>query len=493
MNGSERTILKNASVMLVTQVFTWGLAFIATLVIPRFLGPNGLGQFHLAASLWAIIGIVAAFGMDAVMIREIARDPDQIGKLLFNAAILRAGLFFLGAIILLPYSLWAGYSPLTLQIILIIGFSQFIGLITNTCQSVFQGLEKMEYSSLSQAVERTIATGVSIGLLVLGYGVIAIAVVNVASSIIALSIQYGALRRIRTIRVEVDFKTMKWLLKTSVPFLLFSSFIVIYGQIDTVVLSLILNDESIGLYSVIDRLYGTFLFVPTIFISAVFPALSRMFSSDPDSLGRLARKSFELMILVAVPIGFGLSVIADPLVTLLFGSSFQKSGPILTVRAVVLIFTYLNMLFGMFLLSVNKQKQWAVAMGIATFLTIPLDFALIPWSERVFQNGAMGGAFSYMITESGMLIAAVFFLPRGILQRAQSWFTFRVILAGLLMGSAVFWIRETMIAIPILTGAVVYVLALILLRVLTRDDWVLLKSIAAGIAQRFSRRVVLSA
>jgi len=489
MNTNDRTIIKNASVMMVTQVFTWGLALLTTLFLPRYLGANGLGQFHLATSIWAMVGIIAAFGMDAVVIKEIARDPARTAELFTNTALVRSIFFIIGSAVVALYSHWAGYPTLTVQVIMIIGISQFIGYLTAACQSSLQGLERMEFSSLGQAVERTLVTLASIGLLLLGFGVLSIALINVVGSLVGLTIQFVTLNRLQKLRFQVDIGTIKWLLKTSVPFLLFSSFIVIYGQIDTIIISLLVNEQGVGWYSVTDRLYGTFLFIPTIFISAAYPALSRLFTDDANSLARLIRKSFELMVLIAVPIGLGLSMIADPLVILLFGADFQKSGPILSLRAVILIFTYLNMLIGMFLLSIDKQKAWAIVMGVATLVSIPLDIVLVPWCERIFNNGAMGGAFSYMVTESAMLLAALILLPKGLLTRANGWYAARVLLAGLGMLAVTWWSREMFLGIPLTFGAASYLLFLVVLRVLTKEEWYFIKKLSASVLHRVTGRL----
>ena len=72
MNG--RTIAKNASVMMISQLVTWGLTIVLTIFLPRYLGAAALGQFHLANSLWAILAIAVTFGMEILLTKEIARD-----------------------------------------------------------------------------------------------------------------------------------------------------------------------------------------------------------------------------------------------------------------------------------------------------------------------------------------------------------------------------------------------------------------------------------
>jgi O-antigen/teichoic acid export membrane protein len=67
MNNSVKTITKNASVLMLSQLITWGMALVLMIFLPRYLGAVGVGKFQLATSLWAIVSIVVSFGMDTYM------------------------------------------------------------------------------------------------------------------------------------------------------------------------------------------------------------------------------------------------------------------------------------------------------------------------------------------------------------------------------------------------------------------------------------------
>jgi O-antigen/teichoic acid export membrane protein len=82
MNNSVKTITKNASVLMLSQLITWGMALVLMIFLPRYLGAVGVGKFQLATSLWAIVSIVVSFGMDTYMTREIARMPEKASQFL---------------------------------------------------------------------------------------------------------------------------------------------------------------------------------------------------------------------------------------------------------------------------------------------------------------------------------------------------------------------------------------------------------------------------
>jgi O-antigen/teichoic acid export membrane protein len=223
-------------------------------------------------------------------------------------------------------------------------------------------------------------------------------------------------------------------------------------------------------------------------MTALFPALTRMYTSSSDSFAKLAQKSIDLITIVAVPIGLGVMIISNQLVVLLYGSAFANSGPILAIRGVVLILTYLNTILGLLLISMDRQKVWARVIAVATVATLPLDIILIPFFQRTFNNGAMGGAMSFVFTDGGMLIAALYLLPKGILQKSNLWLAARVLFSGLAMVAAAWFFRDAFLAIPIVIGAVTYIGLILLLKVISPEDWAIIGQIRTSILQRLRGR-----
>jgi O-antigen/teichoic acid export membrane protein len=219
-------------------------------------------------------------------------------------------------------------------------------------------------------------------------------------------------------------------------------------------------------------------------MNAVFPALSRMQVSDSDSSIKLTRLSFDLLNLVAIPIGLGLLVIADQLVVLVFGPDFAGSGPVLMVFGIVLIFMYQNTIIGMTLIAADRQKPWTRVIVIAALLSVPLDLVFIPWCQQVFNNGAIGGALAFVVTEIFMLTAGIRLLPKGTLNQDNLSYALRTVLAGLIMLVSIWWLRDRFLLIPIAVGVVVYLVCSFSLRLVTPEMRNIISIAIADIKQR---------
>jgi hypothetical protein len=147
-------------------------------------------------------------------------------------------------------------------------------------------------------------------------------------------------------------------------------------------------------------------------------------------------------------------------------------------------------LMGYILITMDRQKAWAIIILIATFVTIPLDLILVPWAVKVFANGAMGGVFSYAITETGMAISAFLLLPRGTFNRDNLKVASKLLLAGLIMAAATWTVREAFIVIPLIVGAATYVVMVFILRAIPKEDMEFIHETFLTVLQRFRGRLI---
>ena len=297
-----------------------------TIFLPRYLGVSAVGQFHLANSLWAIGAIIASFGMDLLVTKEIARDAERTAELVGTSISLRLVLYaasFLGIGI---YTHIAGYPTETIQVVYIVGIANLFLQITSAFKSALKGLERMEFISLANIITKALITLSTIIVLLLGYGVIIVALVGAAAAVINVFIQGFYLKRLQNTRDRFHRKLIPWMLKASFPYMMVYVFLVIYQQVDIVIISLLVDEKNVGWYGSADQLFGTLLFIPTVFITAIYPALSRSFTNNTGSLDTLMRKGFYLLLLACMPIGLGLLVVSDQLVVLLYWR-LANSGP----------------------------------------------------------------------------------------------------------------------------------------------------------------------
>ncbi|MDJ0752684.1 MAG: flippase [Ardenticatenaceae bacterium] len=485
-NQSGNSIAKNASYLLGSQLITWVLTLAVTVIIPRVLGPANLGKLHLAESIWLMGLIGIGFGSEFLITREIARYPERTNEIFGTNIVLRLFFYVLTFAGILSYAYIVDYSQEIIWLLVIAGIATFFTGLNLFAIAANEGLERMEYNSLGAISNKLVYTVLAITVVLLGYGVFAVAALGVVAMIVQSFVVYRGLNKINPLKFTFSWDVAKWMVSNSVSFLGTSIFATAYHAMDIIIMSLLISDEvQLGWYTVADRLFGTTMFIPSIFITAIYPVLSRMFAEDKNSLSKIITRSFNLLLIVSVPIGMGLIIIATPVVILIFGPEYAGAGPVLSIIGVVLIFTYQNTLLGRFMMSIDRQNTWTVVMAVATLATIPLDFILVPWTNTTFGNGAMGGALAYVITEGGMMIAAFYLIPKGYLGRENLVVAAKALLAGAAMMGVVWFVKDQFIAIPILVGMVVYPVFILMLKAIPTEDLALLQEVGKSFLGRF--------
>ncbi|GAB4425109.1 MAG: flippase [Chloroflexi bacterium OHK40] len=485
--SSARTIAKNAGFLLASQLITWALALILAIFLPRYLGPEIMGEISIANAIWLIMTVLITFGMDLHLTKMVAREPHRASALMGTSLSIRIVFSLIACVLVGLYVTIMGYGARATLIIVILGVSYLLTTLSSTLNAVLTGLERMGSLSATTIITKTILTVASVLLILLDVSVYPIVALNIVASIVGIGILLYVFPREHPIRLQFNWSDAWAMIQTSKQYLVTALVLVAYQQIDKLFIVAMVDTRTVGWYGTAMGLFGTLMFIPGIFGTAVFPALARSYADGDDKTNIIARRGLDLMFLVSVPIGLGLLVISRPLILLLYGEEFLPSGAILGMLGVVLIFTYLNTFLGQLLISSDRTGPWNTVMLCAVLLTVPLDLILVPWTRDTFGNGALGGVTAFLFTEAIMVFGAVLLLPKGTLHWSNVRTGALTLVCGLLMVASTWWWREQMMFLAIIVGAAVYCAAVLLLRVISREDLLLLRDACGMLIGRLRR------
>ncbi|MDZ4717384.1 MAG: flippase [Roseiflexaceae bacterium] len=466
----KRTIFKNASMLMWSQLMSWVFGLLLLIVMSRYLNPELVGQYALVGSLWMIVNMLTAFGSETFLMKEIARTPERVSELVATALTWRLLFYLVGAVAIAGYIAFMGYSQTIVYLAIILGLGQPLVHLSSVSSAALQGLERMSEISVAGIISKMLYTLLGLLVIFANLGIYGVAAVSVVCSLVYTVMLVRALRRSHRLWVPFTREQALATLGSGLPFLMSGLLLILYQQIDVIVLSQLINYQAVGWYSVARQMTASLFFIPTIVVAALFPALSRSYAQGSAVLGQLLSKGLDMMLLASVPIGLGLVVIAEPLVLLVLGKSYAPSGPIAAALGVALIATYQTTMLGQFLIATDRLHYWMGVMAAGIIATIGLDIVLIPWCQQAFNNGALGGAFSYIITETLMTAVGYMLMPAGARSWRNLWFALRVLGAGLAMVAATWWLRDLFIGIPIVVGAIVYIGLIAAMRVVDPED-----------------------
>jgi hypothetical protein len=159
-----------------------------------------------------------------------------------------------------------------------------------------------------------------------------------------------------------------------------------------------------------------------------------------------------------------------------FPGSFIQIAPLIVLLSLNLPFVALDMLLGTILIANGRQKAWTCVGIVACVLNPLANLWAIPFTQRMYGDGAIGASLTTIMAEVIMLVGALFLRPKHIFTRWDVFYIFRCLIAAVIMipAVAVFAGSSSNVALvfSICYGVLIYGLACYALRVLTTEDLV---------------------
>ena len=470
-----RRIAKNTTLILIAQIVTYILGFFITIYTVRYLGVGNFGILSLALSITGIFIIFTDLGLGTLIVREIARDKSVTDKYISNIVLMKVLLTILtlGLIVLTVTIL--GYSPAVKNVIYIITFSIMIGTFTSFLSAIFQANEKMLHLSISNILTSvTMFVGTFVGIYYkLDLNFFA-AIYLISNTLIFIYIFIVYLRTFSLPQLEIDLSFWKPTLKEAWPFGITGLSGMLYTYIDSIMLSVFQGTEAVGFYSVAYRIMLIMLFIPNAVNLAIFPVMSQFYTYSKDSLKMVHERYFKYMIMLGIPIGAGITILANKIILLIFGQGFTQSIIVLQILIWTIVLTFAGASFVQLLVSTNKQLVITKISGICVVFNIIINLILIP------KYSYIGASFATLLTEIllvGYIIYASYKLGYGIDSKVVINDLSKVLIATFIMSAAIWYFNGLNLFILMIAGIFIYFISLYLVRGIDEEDIYLVKKI----------------
>jgi O-antigen/teichoic acid export membrane protein len=483
--------MQNLVILSGGQVVTWLITLVWTLVVPRALGPAGLGLLVLYLSTGALMTTISGMGTKALLVREIAADPSRGPRLIGASLYLRTFMIGPALLVTLAYIGAGTFHGEEAAVVALAFVATIVNLYTDPFQAAFQAIERMEYLALGDVAVKTVATAGAIGLVLIGFHALAIVILTLLIGWMLL-VSYGVLiRQHMRIDLTFDWSAVKRLFHDSLSFWAFSMSMTVYLWVDAMLLALLAPAAQLGFYGAPTRLVGTLMFVPTIVWMVWLPRLSSAHRWSPASLKSAAQAPLDLVIVLGTPVAVGAILVARPLIHFLYGSGFGPSVAVFTVLALTIVPVYVNTAIANILIASRRQLTWTAVMGCAAVINAVANVLLIRQFQERSQSGALGAAWALVITEVTITVAGLF-LIRGMVGRHTLVRFVKTLAAASVMAVLVAAVHGFGLAAQVATGMITFAAVAVVLRIPTDGEWqegiafLERAARASGLAARFS-------
>jgi O-antigen/teichoic acid export membrane protein len=480
---------RNVTVLAGAQLITWTMTLAWTLVVPRALGPSGLGTIMAAWAITGILGVILGLGTRNYLVRESVVRPDAAPRLIGTALVLRVVLSPLligGAFV---YGELVGWDHDAKIVLYLAAAATIFVQIAEPLQAGFQATERMEYLAYSDIISKSGQGLVGIVIVLLGFGTIGVTACWAVMTGIVVVLDLYWLRSFVRIDLRTNLKRMVVIAKASLPYWAFGLFFMLYLWIDFVMLSLLTSNEVVGWYSVPMRLFQTMMFLPVAVATAWLPHFVRGFEEGDEKLKESARQPVELVLLLSLPIAALTAAGADPVIHFLYGSEYANSVPVMAILGFCIPAMYLNIMLSQVLIAMNRQSTWTWVMAVTTVVNPLFNLALIPLTQDRYDNGAIGAAISLFLTEIVVVTAGIWLIGRTVFDAGSVRRGALGLVAATAAGAAGYFLQGVVGWVAALgLGVLVFAGAAAVLRVFTSAEIELMRQ---GI-RRVTRKLRLS-
>jgi len=471
MNTVQR-ISKNIGALTLMHIVTMGLGLIFTVSLARCFGDIAFGKYSFALAFTALFAVFMDVGFNQLTIRDVTRDKTLAAKYIGNISIIKLFLsitFF--TLVVVAVNLMQCPSD-TRTIVYIFGAYTVLTSFGQLFRSIFHAFEKMEYDSLLTIVRQIIIVSTGLTLLFLGYDLIHVVSVYLIGGIVDIVLSSLVMvRKFTKPKFEVDFAFWKSSIMAAIPFSLAVIFISIFDKIDTVMLSMMIGDASVGWYNAAYTIVSSLNVIPGVLLGAIYPILSKLYVSSTGSLKITYEKSFRYLFIIAFPIGVGTTLLAAKIILCIYGDDFVYSTIALRILIWLFVLSCANWLLSVVLQSINRQAILAFFAGICAIFNVISNLFFIPRMSYV------GASITTIATESILFILLFFVISKYLYRLPLFRITMKPTIAGVIMGITIYYMKNTNFFMIVMIAIAVYFAVLAVIGEITKEDIQLIRRV----------------
>ena len=351
-------------------------------------------------SVIAYFALVINFGFDIYGMREIASDKTKADVLVSKILSVKIILSVLSFLVLVIVSLTVIPFDKTYLTILF-GLTLFTSVFNLSWY--YQGVENMIVITKARFTEGIFyLAGVFIFLMVFK-NILVIPIALVIAQVISSSYYLIELKaRLRINLSNITGKVLS-LIKNTYAIGLASFFILIYYNLDMIMLGYMKSGDDVGIYNAAVKIFLIFIVPFQLILLSFFPRLSKIGLKNSSEFKNNFFDYAMFMLIAAIVLSWVLFIFSSDLVRFIFGYRYEDAAIPLEIFSINVFVIGVNMLIGSPLLAWGKQNHYLIAIGLGAVSNIVLNFILIP---KFSYNGAV---MATVLSEIVVFFGLIFF------------------------------------------------------------------------------------
>lgn len=386
--------ISNASWMILGRIVQMVLSFLVSIVTARFLGPSNYGIINYASAYVAFFTSLCTLGIDSILVKELIEKPNEQGTAIGTAILLRGISSTISVALVVMIVSVVDYGETET---IVVAALCAIALIFQSVDSIsfwFQSKYESKINTIATLIAYLAASLYKIILLILKKNIKWFAFASSIDYICCAIMLLISYKKYNGPKLRVSVAKGKSLLSQSYHYILSGMMVAIYGQTDKIMIKQMLDETSVGYYSLAFSVNSMWVFVLSAIISSLAPTIIRLYNDGKtEEFERKNRQLYALVIYISIFVALFIVLFGRIAVTIVYGEAYAPAGTTLKIIAWYTIFSYLGVARNPWIVCTNNQKYLKYMYLSAAIINVILNACLIPiW-------GTSGAAFASLITQ----------------------------------------------------------------------------------------------
>ncbi len=469
-------------------------ALIFTIIIARFLLPEGFGIYSLATSVALLFLMFADLGVNQAMIKyvsaEIEKNKQKATAYFQYLLKLKTYLLMVFSLLLLllayPLSNFIFKKPELFYPLLLVSLYVFILGLSGFFESLFYIKNKVRYVAFKEGILQVsrilLVLLIPLVLVSSKYVTGTIGSLVISAFIILLFVIYFSKKDLEFLFNKSKFTIDKKEILKFVGYLTLGTLsIVFFSYIDTIMLGLFVSAENIGYYK---AAFTLVLGVSGLlsFVNILMPVLAKVSASG---LSTVFNKVIKYSMILTLPATFGIIALAKYLIRLVYGYDYLQATIFIYILSPLVVISVTMGIFLTLFSARAKPEKFAKLTLAGALLNIILNYLFIIYFIKISEFQATIGVAIATVISWTIYFFASFLLINKELKIEIKWLNiirplFASIVMFLIINFLILRITDVTLFIGIFVvffGILFYTFVLWLIRGLNHEDFALIRGL----------------
>lgn len=418
MTDISNKVAANSFFIYFGRVANLTITFFVFIHLANYMGEESFGRLSLAIAYVGVFDIVANFGLNQILVREIATGRLGSPSLLGTGILAKVALTITSVVLACATAILFSYPKETLAAIWIISLNLLISSKLSSTRTIFESIFQAKLQMVYPVMYNLLDGVLFAGLVYFSTYKYHIGLTGIALIYTLCNLPGAVLLLIRFLKsAQISFsgslREAKHLLIEASPLAAYLLFSILSTKMDVLLLSWMKSESEVGFYSAATRLVYPLTFLSTSFSISLFPILSQYFVENRPRFVQTLRTGFKYISLLGVLVSISFAFNSSKIISTLYIPSYAPCIPSFAVLILALSLTFLNFFFLDIFIAARQQKAATVITAVAFIINIGVNLFFIPRfsilgaSYARLISGVVGVLMFVWLTKSRLKVAEI--------------------------------------------------------------------------------------